>query len=342
MHHDREADPPMGHAGQRSSPGAATAPGAISVLDPVAPLTPAELAAVRPRPPADPAPVGIPSTAVGIVVGSAADREAPSGSGTPPGGPQAGSTGQPGTAADPCESLRVLAQERCEVATSARDQARAAADALRDAQRAYDTLVERVETAQAQADPRALAAAKENLHRAFRAASAAAMDSDAAEAAAREWLDEINRLNSQAKDAARRVETGNAEMRAALPRLERLSLEADAARISAEGAEQACRDAREAVARCEEPPAEAAVAETAATVGRPPAPWPGIGGWPTDAGPGGGAGEPGDAEDAGRRQSVIVRILDGDRETRDRLIATLAAGDGEATRAWQMRTRPAG
>ncbi len=170
-------------------------------------------------------------------------------------------------------------------------------------------------------------------HQAFRSATAAATGAEATEAAARRWLDEINQLNTQTRDALRQVETGNAELRAALPRLDRLALEADAARIAAEGAEAACHEAREALARCEEPQAAAAVAAAAAesaSVQEPP-PWTRMGGRPVDAaapeGPGPGQDGP---------LPVIVRMLEGDRAARERLVAALSE-DAESGRAWHLR-----
>jgi hypothetical protein len=234
----------------------------------------------------------------------------------------------------------VLADERCAVAATAADQARVAAEALREAQRAYDTLRERVERAQAEGDPRALAAGKDALHRQFRAATALARGADDTEAAAREWLTQINDLNIQARDALRLAEAGSAELRAALPRLERMGVEADAARISAANAEVACREAQSQLAACEEAEVlarrrmeqpEAAAADTLVDDGPAPAGMPGDG-----------AGSferqvPSVQEAAFGGSPVVVRILRGDRGTRDRLIAALGAGDAEAERAWQAR-----
>ncbi len=244
-------------------------------------------------------------------------------------------------AADPCAANRVLADERCAVAATAADQARVAAEALRDAQRAYDTLRERVERAQAEGDPRALAAGKDQLHRQFRAATALARSADDTEAAAREWLTQINDLNVRARDALRLAEAGSAELRAALPRLERMGVEADAARISAANAEVACREAQSQLAACEEAEVLArrqqeapdAAAASATLVD-------------DDAGP---SGIPGDGAGSFERQvpwtqeatfagsPVVVRILRGDRGARERLVAALGAGDAEAERAWQTR-----
>ena len=147
--------------------------------------------------------------------GIAVRRRAGRGGGGPDGPGAAASDARPD--ADPCGTTRVRMEERCSVASTAADQARHAADALRDAQRAYDTLRERVERAQADADPRGLAAAKDALHKEFRAASRRARGAEDTEAAAREWLTQINELNVRVRDAQRLAEAGAAELRGALP-----------------------------------------------------------------------------------------------------------------------------
>jgi hypothetical protein len=226
--------------------------------------------------------------------------------------------------------------ERCAVAVAAREQARIAAESLREEQRAYDTLRDRVERAQAQADPREIAAAKDALHRAFRQASAAAASADDTEAAAREWLNRVNDLNNRARDALRQVEAGGAELRAALPRLERLAVEADAARISAESSELACHEARERLAGCEE---ALAAAEAAALAPVTAADEAAVieSGWPTGPGmePGMPETAPASWEPGGLPR--IIRILRGDGDARDRVAAAMAADDPEAVRAWQIQ-----
>jgi hypothetical protein len=299
---------------------------------------------VRTRPPVEPAPVRVPSSAVGILDAreSSANRPvtpeaARADGGSLPGARSSLASVQPGASADPCGALRTLVDERCAVATSARQHAQSASDTLREAQRAYDAMRERVERAQAQADPRAVAAAKEALHGAFRAASAAAAGAEATERAAREWLDRINELNAQTREATRLAESGLVELRSSLPRLERLTVEADAARITAESAELACHEAREALAACEEPSAEAAIAAASAasaTSGEPA--WPLAATWPPNVAQ---VDQPGDeaAVDQHAGLPVIIRILDGDLDARDRLVASLAEDDPTAARQWQIR-----
>ena len=230
--------------------------------------------------------------------------------------------------ADPCDVPRRLVDERCAVASEARVNAKAAADALREAQRAYDTLREHLDRAEQGADPREVAAAKDELHRRFRGASDGATSADAAEAAAREWLDAINDLNTRSREAARFLQTGGADLRAAGPRIERLAVEADAARISAEGAELGCRDARERLAECEE--AQARGPEPVSpTGGDEPHPFDEV--WPGESDST--RTQPLDESEpvlGGPGLPLVIRMLRGDREARDRLVAMLGGADPEA------------
>ena len=315
----------------------------------------APVASVKPRPPVEPTPIVIAPGAVGLAI--VAEGSRPIGRGAASRGPVGGEPEaaaalpevQPG--ADPCGANRVLMEERCAVASTAADQARIAADALRDAQRAYDTLRERVERAQAEADPRGIAAGKDALHKEFRAATASSRGAEDTEAAAREWLTQINELNIRARDALRLAEAGSAELRAALPRLDRMGVEADAARISAEMAESTCHEARVQLAACEESETVARMAATAAASPAPVADAEPAGagvdeapvgevapdGW-GDESPGSFERQMPAAQAAIGASPVIVRILRGDREARDRFVATVAAGDAESERAWQTRT----
>ena len=129
-----------------------------------------------------------------------------------------------------CAEERRRADERCELATRARAQADAAVAALRSAQRAYDEHEAAAVTASWRADPRAIHEAKDTAQAAFRAAVGASTDSDALETAARDWLNEINRINIEARDAAAKAAAEHAAAAAIGATLERLSLEADSAR----------------------------------------------------------------------------------------------------------------
>ncbi|MEO5965582.1 MAG: hypothetical protein ABIR11_08960, partial [Candidatus Limnocylindrales bacterium] len=336
----------------------ATRTGMVAVLDPVSPLTPEERAraatlvapvlatpvvasidigptppgvAIRPRPPVT---HGRPSLGLNVIAMGTLPARSRRSDDAPVGGPAAMDV----TSVDPCGAPRRLVEERCALATVARDQARTVADQLREAQRAYDVLRERIERAQAVADRRELAAARDELHRQFRLASEAAGSTDDAEAAARDWLGAINDLNGRARDAARLVESGGAELRAALPALERLSLEADAARISAEGADAGCHDAREGLATCEEAAAVAAAAvPQPAPAAHGPHPFDAL--WPGETEGTHHEPLPPPAHVPASGQPLVLRMLKGDRAARDRLVASLATADADpdAVAAWQLR-----
>ncbi len=233
---------------------------------------------------------------------------------------------------DPCAGARRIVDERCALAQLAREQARRAADTLRDAQRAYDVLREKVERAGAQADPRQVATAKERLHAEFRAASDHAGTSEETEAAARAWLAEINKLNAAVREALRILDAGNAEMRSQLPALDRLEAEANAARISAENSEERCHAAREGLAGCDEEQARARM-----PIPPPPEdPHPFEKAWPLEQPEMPGPADEGSPWDRLTGLPVIVRILGGDRAARDQVVAVLAAGDPGAEHEWQM------
>jgi hypothetical protein len=247
-------------------------------------------------------------------------------------GPQgnAAASTSPGIEDEACADELQRMTERCAQAETAKEEARRASDALRDARRAYDTLREEVERVPEITNPRHVALAKQQLHDEFRAANERASGPDEAEAAARRWLGEINRLNAEVREAQRRAEAGAAELRAWVPKLERLALEADASRITAETAEAACRAARVDLARCEEQVHESAAAAAAAAE---PHPFEGV--WP---GQEPALATPGSGQDASLDGlPAIIRVLRGDREARDRIVAGMAGTDPDSTRTWQLR-----
>ena len=227
---------------------------------------------------------------------------------------------------DACADLRRVADERCAVATRAREGAAAAQETLRARQRAYDDLLSSAEAAAATADPRSVRAAKEAAQLAFRDARATGRTRDDVETAARDWLTEINRINIVTRDAAATAEKHQRAAADIARDLERLSVEADAARISAESADEACVAAREAVATCQE---AAVIAATGATPTLEPA-----------AGDDAAEIEPDEDRAAamGSRageDAAIIRMLRGDREVMTRVVATLAGDDEAERRRWQ-------
>jgi hypothetical protein len=224
-----------------------------------------------------------------------------------------------------CAEERRVADERCELATRARAQATATADALRVAQRTYDAHEAAAVTASWRADPRAVHEAKESAQGGFRAAVSTAKTPDDLETAARDWLTEINRINTEAREA---TATANREHAAALAigaTLERLGLESDAARIGAENADAACLSARVVVAECD----EATTTDPAAFLLAPaPTRQSFLGQLEEDE-------TLGLALEAGGAPRIF-RLLRGDRQAMASLVASLAGNDREDRRRWQL------
>jgi hypothetical protein len=260
-------------------------------------------------------PLGV-ATAVGLLERTRPLRS-PGGAGDLPSGDA--------TTTDRCAEERRLAEERCELATRARAQAAAAGDALRIAQRSYDEHEAAATTAGRRADPRAVHEAKDAAQGGFRSAVAGATSSDQLEAAARDWLTEINRINNEARESTSIAAREHAAAREIGANLERLGLEADAARISAANADATCLAAREAVAECDERPAE-----DPSTFLVPPVPVPG------------GIPRLDDDEMLGQALQAggeprIFRLLRGDRQAMTSLVAALAEGsDPDGRRRWQL------
>ncbi len=226
-------------------------------------------------------------------------------------------------ATERCAEERRIAEERCELSSRARTRADEAANALRLAQRTYDRHESAADEAAGHGDPRAVRAAKEAAQRAFRAASRAAANAEAVEGAARDWLREINRINAEAREAvaaAARERTAAAAIGATL---ERLGLDADAARIGADTAEAACVAARAALADCDE--REAIDPGAFLLPPLPPLPAP-------------------DRPDADEVLGIaieagvtprIFRLLHGDRTAMTTLVGALAAADPGQAPHWQ-------
>jgi hypothetical protein len=231
------------------------------------------------------------------------------------------------TYSGPCADERRLADERCEVATRAQAQASAAADALRRAQRAYDTHTAAAEAAADAAHPHAVRSLKEGAQRDFRAASRAALSPDAVEAAARTWLQEINRINRESAGASLTAEREREAAASVGARLERMSIEADAARVGAEMASAACVAARTAVADCDEREQAGVEVPSAAPKSPPPAD-PVLSDMAADEALG--------IALQGGTAPRIFRLLRGDPEAMDTMVARLAGDDPEEERRWKL------
>ena len=227
------------------------------------------------------------------------------------------------SASGPCDDARRLADERCELAGRAKTQAAEADDAHRAAQRTFDDHEAAAAAAREAGDPRAVRRSKDDAQARFRSARAIARSPDQVEAAAREWLQEINRINALTADASAVVTRARAAATDAAAELERTGLAADRARIAAEAAEAACTGARQALADCEEQAA-----------GRLPS--------PRASGPNGDqAGEEasGDTLVAAMRAGSsprILRLLRGERAAMFEIVSALGGTDSEARRRWQL------
>ncbi len=258
-----------------------------------------------------------------IVPDAVRASEIPGGSAAEGDASSSGSAGADPVNAGPCGEQRRIADERCELATRAREQATTAEDALRSAQRTYDDHEARADQAGRIADARAVRTAKDAAQLSFRGGRTTAHTTDEVEAAARAWLAEINRINAEAREMGvimiQEREAGQAVGRD----LERLGLEADVARINAGSADAACLAARQAVADCD----ESAVAEVAANepsihIGPP------LGLFTDEQSPIGVR-----TFDGAPR---IFRLLRGDRAAMGELVEAMAGADPEARRRWQL------
>jgi hypothetical protein len=243
-------------------------------------------------------------------------------------------------ATGPCVDERRVATERCDLADRLREQSNAANQGLREQQRAYDALAARAIEAAAAVDARQIQAAKEAARQAFRRAHAAARSRDDLEAAASDWLGEINRVNQAARDgAAEAIRTRDASAGLALA-IERLALEADVARINAESAAEACHAAREVLAACEEAQVDRRAgrvpAASAAEVAPPVAARPRlIGGPELDPGEVDEVVPPAARVFAGA-EPQILRMLNGDGTALRSVVQRVAGDDPVEQRRWQL------
>ena len=149
---------------------------------------------------------------------------------------------------DQCAEARTTVDERCALAERMRITAGHAAEVLRQAQGTYDAHIARAAAAEAIAESRAQRAAKDEAQNRFRTERSRAGSREAVEQAARDWLQEINRINAAAREAATTLAREREAAAALQASIERLTIEADAARLQAEGAEESCSLARKSLA----------------------------------------------------------------------------------------------
>jgi hypothetical protein len=249
-------------------------------------------------------------------------------------------TGPEGSAPglDPCAEERRIADERCALADRLGEAAQAAADRTKEAQRVYDEHVGRSERAAAVADPRAVRTAKEAAWTDFRRGNTQALSREAVEAAARDWLQEIDRIGRTANEAEQEVAREHDAATTMVAELERLAHEADVARLNAESATTACAAAREALAACEVAErdriagkARAAAEEAESTAARPRL----YGG--VDPEPAGRTLEEETPDRLiGDHEPAILKLLRGDREAMDRTVTAMAGAAPAERRHWQL------
>jgi hypothetical protein len=130
----------------------------------------------------------------------------------------------------------------------ARAEAVAAAARADDAKRAYDEQTEIVAGAQAEADVAGAHAAKDEAHRAFRAAVGAARTRGQVESAATAWLDQINAINIAGRAAQAKIRLERDVADALRFEWTRLADMSEASAAMADSAMNACRAAQAAVA----------------------------------------------------------------------------------------------
>jgi hypothetical protein len=203
-------------------------------------------------------------------------------------------------------------------------------------QRAYDEHTGRAARASSVADPRALRAAKESAWAEFRRSNATSSGREDVENAARDWLQEIDRINRNAREAELEAVRERDAASALILLIERISLEADAARINAESATEACFIARTALAACEEAALERrapAPPETGDEGGGLPRPRL-VGGPGFDNGPL--LDEEATQRVFGDHEPAMLKLLRGDRETMNKIVTSLAGDDAGERRHWQL------
>jgi hypothetical protein len=277
--------------------------------------------AAKQDPPKAPAGVAIGTALLERPAASASPADPLTASAAPGSGPEAPS-GEATAPSGPCAELRTVADERCEVASRARVESERAQDTLRAAQRSYDEHQAKAEQAQRAADPRTIREAKDEAQRAFRASRSGAADKETVDAAARDWLLEINRINQEAKAAAVTAAREQESARNLAGSLDRLTVEADAARIGAESADEACLNARQAAADCEESLVAEPAAQPAMPSGAPSETWNDEAAATSALGTG--------------TTPTIFRLLQGDRVALVAVVERLAGEDPAERRTWQL------
>jgi len=273
-------------------------------------------------------------------------------------GPDTSSAGE-SAAPEHAGSRRRLVETRCGFADMARREADAASTRALEARRRYDERLQAVIRAEATVDPVAAHAAKDEAHRAFRAAVAAARGYQQVESAANSWLTEINRVNARVRATESAVRRERDAAQAQQRELTELYEMAESSATMAAEAMRACQAAQAALeaessggAEAEPPPAAGsgpvAVAEAPAPAAGPvvvpgaalPPPPPARLLAPAPVGP-----EPIDGDQPGdwlvidirsSQPQAVIRLMRREGAVFAILVDRLAARDPAARSCWQL------
>ena len=153
---------------------------------------------------------------------------------------------------DPCRTSREQVEATSDQARRMHALADAANTRLRDARRAWNVASEARDAAHLDTDRIRFTAAKEDLRLEYRRVRDAASSDEQRRAAATQWMLDIAKLNRQRARATIRVAQSGSQLARLRHVVDRLSTQADVARISAEAADHAWRETRLARAACEE------------------------------------------------------------------------------------------
>ncbi|MBA2570737.1 MAG: hypothetical protein H0V04_06110 [Chloroflexi bacterium] len=159
----------------------------------------------------------------------------------------------------PSTELRQRAEEACARSAELRATATAAAETLTHRRAELQAVETRLERAQVAADPSVVAEAKGHAQHAYRRARQGADDERGAVAV---WMREIDGLNRESRAARARLGQVRRDVTDAQQAADAAERIADAERIRAEMAIDACREARQQLAACEESDVAPAAAPT--------------------------------------------------------------------------------
>jgi hypothetical protein len=147
---------------------------------------------------------------------------------------------------DLASNRRQLVEVRCKFAELARREAEAAEARAASFGRNYNSQLAALKSAQ-DANPGAVRKVKEEAHRAFRRAVFAAKSREQVEEAATVWLAAINKINATSRAAMLHLHREREAVEALADELDGLTAQAEASRVMADVAAEACRAARESL-----------------------------------------------------------------------------------------------